>query len=282
MELSPDIILFIQLVVSFFAGGTLIALLTFAAEKAGSRASGIILAIPSTAALGFFFMGWVVSPDEVATIVPGTLIPLGFCILFPLAYIYSAAVFARITGSKWLQIFLSFLTASSIWLLLAIPLVIYRVNDPLISIPVYLLMVWVAHELMNRGLTDKPPSAVYTVRQKILRAFFVGLFIMFVVFLGKTLDPLWGGAMAMFPVAFSSSLMVMHAQYEPHYLYPAARRIPVGSLSIFVYNITVMLVFPVAGFILGTLIAYITSLATTLIILKLSGSPAQNSKHEKK
>ena len=49
----------------------------------------------------------------------------------------------------------------------------------------------------------------------------------------------------------------------------AAANAPIGSLSICVYSIAVMFVFPRFGFIAGTVLAYCASLLTTLILLKI-------------
>ncbi len=48
----------IQLIVSFIVGGSIIALLSLAAEKVNKTIAGILIAFPSTVALGFFFLGW--------------------------------------------------------------------------------------------------------------------------------------------------------------------------------------------------------------------------------
>ena len=57
---------YVQLIISFIVGGVFIVFLTFIAEKVEDRISGIILLLPSTAALGFFFLSWSLSPGVVA------------------------------------------------------------------------------------------------------------------------------------------------------------------------------------------------------------------------
>ena len=59
---------YIQLIISFIAGGGFIALFTFIAEKVDAQVSGIILSLPSSAALGFFFVGWFLSPEVAANL----------------------------------------------------------------------------------------------------------------------------------------------------------------------------------------------------------------------
>jgi len=52
----------IQLITSFIVGGIVIAIISFVAEKANKKISGIILTFPTTMALGFFFLCWTLSP----------------------------------------------------------------------------------------------------------------------------------------------------------------------------------------------------------------------------
>ena len=52
-----DKIFITKLLVSFFVGGGVIALLSILAEKY-QKYGGIILSMPSTMTLGLFFIGW--------------------------------------------------------------------------------------------------------------------------------------------------------------------------------------------------------------------------------
>ena len=90
----------IQLAVSFIVGGGVVALLSFIAEKANKKIAGIILAFPTTVALGFFFLGWTLSPEAVAGVVPATLIPLGLSVLFAAVYGYVAEQAAKFIKNK--------------------------------------------------------------------------------------------------------------------------------------------------------------------------------------
>ena len=120
----------------------------------------------------------------------------------------------------------------------------------------------------HRKKYEKPVTFTYTLSQKLGRTAFVGLILVLVVFLGKTVSPFWGGILAMFPAAFSSVIMILHYYYGPKSLFPIMRNVALGSLSLFAYAITVMVVFPFFGFIVGTLIAYAVSVAVTLMLIR--------------
>lgn len=258
----------IQLIASFIVGGGVIALLSFIAEKANKRIAGIILAFPTTAALGFFFLGWTLSPEEVAGVVPSTLIPLGLSVLFAAAYAYIAEYSAKIIRSKIWQINVSFVVSIGLWFALAIPAVVLEINRLAGGVAGYALLILIAHLLLQRKNYEKPATLTYAFGQKIGRATFVGFIVFLVVLLGKLLNPFWGGMFAMFPAAFSSLLMILHWYYGPKSLFPAMQKAAVGSLSTFAYAITTMLVFPIYGFIIGTLFAYAISLVVTLLLMK--------------
>jgi hypothetical protein len=102
--------------------------------------------------------------------------------------------------------------------------------------------------------------------QKIGRAIFIGSVIAVVVIFGKLLNPFWGGAFAMFPAAIASTLVIFHWYYDADRLLPVVKKIPVGSLSLFVYTIVAMFTFRAFGFIVGTLLSCCASLLSSFLI----------------
>jgi hypothetical protein len=268
---------FIQIVTSFIVGGVGVAFLSFIAERASSRTAGIVLAFPSTGALGYFFLAWALSPEAVAAVVPATFIPLGLTAMFPVFYTASAEALSPHLKRKGYQVAISFALSTICWLVLALPAALYKFSDLALGMIGYILLVLIADFLLHRGRHTKAPALSYTTGQKIGRAAFVGLIIVVVLVLGKTLDIVWGGVFAMFPAAFSSTLMLLHWYYDAKSVSAAAQNAPIGSLSICVYSIAVMFVFPKFGFILGTVLAYCASLLTTLILLKIQAGAAARS-----
>jgi hypothetical protein len=260
---------FIQIVTSFIVGGAGVAFLSFIAERVSSRTAGIVLAFPSTGALSYFFLAWAVSPGAVASVVPATFIPLGLTAMFPVFYTCSAEAIASHLSKKGHQVLISFLLSTICWLALALPVALFKLTDFALGVTGYILLVLIANFLLHRRMHTKAPALSYTTGQKIGRAAFVGLIIVIVLVLGKTLDIVWGGIFAMFPAAFSSSLMLLHWYYDSNSVSAAAQNAPIGSLSICVYSIAVMFVFPKYGFIVGTVLAYCASLLTTFILLKI-------------
>jgi uncharacterized membrane protein (GlpM family) len=259
-------IFIIQLIISFFVGGGLIALLTFLAERSGSRVSGIIISFPSTVLLGFFFLAWTQTPEEVAKLIPATMIPLGISILFPVFYVYIANLGAIFIKNRFSLVLFTLCLSVGAWLLLSFPMAFHKMSNLFYGIIGYLILAAIGHFFLNRRKEKNPTTHLYSVWQITGRAAFVGFLIAMIVFVGEMVNPFWGGVLAMFPAALSSSMMVIHWYYGPKNLFPIVRKVPLGSLSIFVYAIIVMLIFPHTGFIWGTLIAFVASLITSFLL----------------
>jgi MFS family permease len=259
----------IQLIVSFLAGGSFIALLSFMAEKVNESMAGIVLAFPSTVALGFFFMGWTISPDAVAKIIPSTFIPLGLAMLFVAIYPYIAEFISKHFKDKVLQIIISFLLSIGVWFALSVPLIVYEFNNFIFGVMGYIFLTTLAHLVLKKKNYVKPVALKYTKVQKMIRATFVGFIVFVIVLLSKVFGPFWGGMFSMFPAAFTSVVIIIHWHYGVESLFPTMRNTAIGSLSLFGYAVVTMFVFPKYGYIIGTFFAYLVSLIITLLLVKI-------------
>tara|TARA_Y100000310_G_C20514116_1_gene730313 strand:- start:158 stop:970 length:813 start_codon:yes stop_codon:yes gene_type:complete len=266
-----DSLALIQVLTSFIAGGAFIAGLTLLAEKTTEKVSGIILMFPSTIVLGFFFLGWATSPQEVAEIVPATLVPLGLVVFSSAIYIYCAQTISKIVQKKSLQVLITVLTSTIIWLLLAIPFALFRFSNLMLGIFGYISLTVLTHFLLNKNYNNENTTKpTYTTLQKVYRATFMGGLIALIVILGKTLGAFWGGVFTMFPAATFSALIFFHLHYPVKRLFRFMRKAPIGSVALAIYTIAVMLFFPQYGIIFGSIIAYMLSLLSSLLLIKLS------------
>ena len=268
-----DRLFIIQLIASFILGGGVITLLSFLAERVSSRTAGLILTLPTTLALGFFFLGWTLSSDAVADIVPAILIPMGISILFAAIYSYAGEYSAKIIKNKLWQITISFIVSIGIWLALDMLVMPFKLNSLEVGVAGYFLLIIITHFLLKRRYYKKPVFLKYNFTQKIGRAIFVGVVISSVVFFGKTLGSFWGGILSTFPAAFSSSMIIIHWYYGPESLFPTMQKAAIGSISIFAYAIAAMLTFPKIGFFLGTIFAYLISIVITLLLIRFQPKP---------
>jgi uncharacterized membrane protein (GlpM family) len=261
-------ILLVQLFVSFFAGGTLITILTLIAEKTNRQISGILMMFPSTLVLGFLFLGLTTNARNVSTVVPATLIPLGIIVFSTVIYVYSSIFYSNHIKVKIPQILCSLLTSIVAWFILASPFAIYKFSNLLIGIIGFFVLITVTHSILrSKKIEFDLVSPVYTKTQIVVRAVFTGSVIAIVVFLGKTLNPFWGGIFIMFPAATFATLVILHFYYDPRQLFHFMKSAPLGSISLFIYTISVMLLFPKIGIWAGTIVSYSISLVFGLLLI---------------
>ncbi|MFH1051027.1 MAG: hypothetical protein V1779_08905 [bacterium] len=262
-------ILIVQLFVSFFAGGTLITILTLIAEKTNQQISGILMMFPTTLVLGFLFLGLTTNAENVSTIVPATLIPLGIIVFSTVIYVYCSIFYSNHIKDKILQILCSLVTCIMAWFILASPFAIYKFSNLLIGIIGFFVIITVTHSILrSKKIEFNLIRPVYTKTQIVVRAVFTGSVIAIVVFLGKTLNPFWGGIFIMFPAATFATLVILHFYYDPSQLFHFMKSAPLGSISLFIYAISIMLLFPKIGIWAGTLVSYIASLFFGLLLMR--------------
>jgi hypothetical protein len=255
----------IQLLITFVIGGSVITFLTLLAERVNERISGIIMMFPSTIVLGFFFLGKATSADQVAMVVPATLIPLGIVIFSSVLYIRFASFLAKHIKNRTSQIILTLIATSIAWFSFAAPFAIWKFTHLWIGIAGFLALITLSHYLLNGKQTSESiERPKYTNMQIFIRAMFTGTVIAVVVFLGKMLGPFWGGVFTMYPAATLASLMIFHFYYRPNQLSYFMKKVPMGSISLLLYTIAVMLLFPIYGITIGTLFAYLISLVYSL------------------
>lgn len=256
-------ILIVQILVSFFVGGSLITILSLIAEKTNQHISGIIMMFPTTLVLGFFFLGLTTSAENVSKIIPATLIPLGIVIFSSVIYIYSAIFYEVRFKYKIVQILYSLLTSIIIWFFLASPFAIYKFTNILIGVIGFFIIIVSTHLILkSKKFQLNLIKPKYTKTQILIRAVFTGSIISTVVLLGKTLNPFWGSIFTMFPAATFATLIILHFYYEPKQLFYFMKNIPIGSISLFIYAISIMILFPKVGIWIGTIISYCFSLTT--------------------
>ncbi len=258
----------IQTIISFIVGGVFVTFLSFLAERVKERFSGIILTFPSTLSIGFFFLGWTLGPQKVAVVIPVVLISLGLAILFTAVYFYTALVLRHFNIIKTFQIVVAFCMGTLTWFILVSPFVIKKFSSLTIGICGYLLLITITHILLHlkKSSITRLTSFKYSLSQKIGRALFVGSLIVIVVIFGKLLNPFWGGVFAMYPAAIASTLVIFHWYYDADKLLPVVKKIPIGSLSLFVYAMVSMFSFRYFGFILGTIASCSASLLSSFLI----------------
>jgi hypothetical protein len=264
-----DIIFVIKLFVLFLIGGSVIAGLSFIAEKSNSKISGIILSFPSTIVITFIFLAYTNSVEVVTKVAPSIFIPLGIGLIFPIIYIYTGQFLSKLKISKTLEVIGSFLLSTVFWIILSIPIAYIQFSNLSIGILGYLILLVIAQIILEKKKYEKVLPIKYTQKEKIGRAIFIGFILVIIAVFSKIINPFWGSIFSVFPAGVGSLLMIFHWNYSPNNLIPLVQKLPIGSLLIFIYVLAVLYFFPIIGPIIGTVISYGISLILYLGIKKI-------------
>jgi len=256
----------LQLIISFVVGGSLIALLSFVAEKSSEKMAGIIISFPSTIAISFFFIGWTLSPEKVAEIAPIIPITNGIIMLFATTYLY----LSKIKIKKIFSMLLCTIGSLLVWFILALPLAIIELSNLWISILGYLILTFISYYFITIRTHEKifQVPLEYTFYQKISRAVFAGAIITLAVFLAKVVGPFWGGIFSAFPAVYLSTFIIVYWHYDSSFLFKIWKNSPLGSIIFTVYPLTAIYTFPAFGIWGGTTISYLICLLVFLFFMR--------------
>ncbi|HBY74112.1 MAG TPA: hypothetical protein DEG44_05515 [Candidatus Kerfeldbacteria bacterium] len=257
-------LLILQLATSFIVGGAFIALLSFLAERASEKTAGMIISLPSTAAISLFFIGWTTSPQTIAEIVKLTPLTAAITIVFAAAYLY----LSKLRLAKIPSIIVCTLGSLSVWLVLTPPLAITKFSHLPIALVVYGIVLCLGYY----SITIRSPVAAlsqpitYSTAQKIGRAVFAGSIIALAVLLSKTLNPFWGLIISYFPAAYISTFIILHWHHDSQFLFKVWKNSPLGSVVFLSYSLSAMYTFPAFGIVFGTISAYAVSIAVFMLL----------------
>ncbi len=258
----------IQLICSFFIGGAVVALQSFVAEKAPKSLAGIVLSLPSTIIVNFFFLGMILVPSDFQKLLPLVPAPIAISLLFIAAYIYIAKwiniLFFKSSLSKAQKIFIIFVTSiisSALWFLMSLPFAVYQFDNFILSLVIFVILAWLSHLIMARGSHKyKEEKALkYKPAQQLGRAMFAGLMVATTVYFGHSMGAFWGGVIAMFPAAFLAAIVIIHYYYSQEALFGFFKTVPLGSTTLIIYALVSHYSFPVFGVLYGTCVCIVVS-----------------------
>ena len=253
---------YLQLITSFLVGGSTIALLSFVAEKANGKIAGILLSLPSTVVVSFIFIAWATSPEAVGKIAPIAVATDGSVMIFSVVYMYVS----RIKLPRTQSIILSLSGGLGSWLILSVPLAIYKFDNIILSLLIFGLFVSIAYYFLTikNNVKEQKVHLAYNTVQKLGRAIFAGSIITLAVF-----HPFWGGVMSGFPAAFTSTFVILHWYYGSDMLFKIGKTVAAGSFVYVPFVVASHWTFPAFGIFGGTISAYLVSLVVFFALMKL-------------
>jgi len=256
---------YFKLGLSFIVGAAWVTLSTLAAERFGSKIGGLIGGLPSTVLVGLLFIGLTQSPS--AAIEATTIIPLsqGLNGIFILIYML-AAQFSLAAG---------LLGALSAWFLLAILVIMARIDSFALSVGAWLVLVlgcYLVAEYWMRIPSMGSLRVRYVPWQIALRALFGGTVIALAVLISKVGGPLYGGVFTTFPAMFVSALAITYRSGGVDFSRAVAKSIMIsGMINVVLYAIMVRYLYAWLGLAAGTALGIVFSTLTgylTYLFLK--------------
>jgi uncharacterized membrane protein (GlpM family) len=242
------------LVLSLLVGSLWVTLTTILAERFGSKIGGLIVGLPSTAIVAFFFIG----------LTQSTQIASQATTAFPLAYSITGLflVFFAVFSKK--GFLFSLFSSLLIWFFLSALIIYLRINNFFASLLAYCTIFFFSFHILEKKLKITAAKRIdiqYSPIQIIGRAAFSGIMIAFAVFMSKVGGPIFGGVFSAFPAVFISILVISYKSRGMPFSRSMTKPLMMtGMLSVVVYATCVRYFYPRFGLISGTIGAYFFAL----------------------
>lgn len=257
----PKIFL-LQLLLTFAAGSLWIYLTVLSGLKFGSKISGFIAGLPSTALLSFFFIGFTQSPvvaSEATTVFP---LSMGISGTFLVVY-------------AWLAdrgFFVAMISAILAWLGLSTGVLYFHPSHFGLNLLIYAIAMVLAFFILEKYLEIRSESnkkAVSSTKHMIYRSLFGGFIILMTVFIARKGGPVMGGLFAGFPAMFISTLVVSYnVQGMPFSRAMTKPLLVTGMITIAVYAVAIKYFYLTAGLYWGTLLAILISAVSAYLTFR--------------
>ena len=255
--------IYFEFLIPFFVSALVVILISIIAERYGTKIGGIIGTLPSTILIAYIFIAYnegITTATQSVAVVPAEM---GVNVLFLLLF--------ALTVSRSLSTAL--LVSLSLWALCSFTLYAINMNNVFISLLIFLVLFIIALYVLERVKKTSSIGRVrthYTPLKIILRGIFAGIVIAFAVFLSN-MGAVISGIFSAFPVIFLSTMIIETKEQGITFAAGLAKSMIFGSPSVVVYAVVIVFLYPLYGFVAGTIIAFIISLFVTMGLYKTSG-----------
>jgi len=240
---------FLQLLLTFFVGSLWIYLTVQAGLHFGSKTSGFIAGLPSTALLSFFFIGYTQSPETASHATAVFPVSMGISGIFLVIYgwlVKRGLIMAMFTAIlSWFA-----LSLLAVWL----HPVNFGLNLLIYAVSMIIAFFVLENFLLIRSVTGQKsnPAGKHTI----VKSLFGGFIITMTVLIAKAGGPVLGGIFAGFPAMFISTLVISYKIQGTDFSRAMTKPLLVtGMITIAVYAIAIKYLYISTGLYWGTLIS---------------------------
>ncbi len=250
----------LQVALSFIVGGLYIAGSIRIAEAFGPKWGGLIIALPSTSIVSFIFIGLTQDAQAVVQAIPIVPLAFGINVLYVLTFV------TLLPRYGWKA---SLAVALGAWAAVMLPVTLTHPSEILMTSAAGIACIGIA-VWWGRSIPDqKIQTPQFSKSDFLVRAVLAGLVTASAVYLAKTQGPIWGGLMAGFPAAFSSSMLLLSRRHGPAFAASVAKNMPLGNLASIGFVVAAYLLIPEVGLWAGLAAAYVTSIAVGIAAQKV-------------
>jgi hypothetical protein len=239
---------------AFVVGGGWVALVTWLGEVRGSSLGGLIAGLPSTAPLGFLFIGW--NQSALIAADATTDFPLIFSMIG--VFLLSYAILAK--GGFWKAFVLSLV----VWLAGTSWVVAFNVQDFYVSLVGCVAVSLVVYYVFSRRLKfeELPPSKPSGSLLRIALRFVIGGGIVsLAVLASQAAGPSIGAIPTAFPAISTSVVYMLYKSQGTEFSRAFTMPLMVTAmLTVVPYCIAVRVFYPTIGFLWGAGAAYLVAI----------------------
>jgi uncharacterized membrane protein (GlpM family) len=253
--MSPDEVTALRTLIAFLVAGSYVVVMTRMAEKFGSKAGGLLLALPSTIFVGVSFIAWQRGHDglrQASAVLPTT--------------IAAAAIFLVtfvVLSKRGLAV--AYAGATVVWLAITFPLAFFRVHDVYVTtvFGVLLLTLAVAFFRHTPHRTARPIRT--SVGLQALRFSVAGGVTGATVVVARFAGSTWAAVCGSFPAVFAATLFLMSMSQGIEFTTSLGRTMIVGNAANVVFAISIYVASVWLGSVPTIALAYLCSLLFAVV-----------------
>ena len=241
-----------QIIAPLALSSCVVILVTFIAERYGTKIGGILGTLPSTIVIAFLIIALNKDANfasSAAVIVPAEM-GINTLFLFVLILMIHHGLIYALCSSL------------SIWCISSGLLYFSKIDEIIFSLGIFIILMMGTFILMEKHQKIKSKKKVtitYTPKKILFRGIFAGIMISIAVLLSN-INEILSGIFSVFPAIFLSTMIICVKEHGPDFTGALAKSMVFGTPTVVSYAISIHFLYPVLNISWGTVLAYGISL----------------------
>lgn len=241
-------------VLSFAIAAAWVSMSTVVAERLGTRAGGVVATLPSTLVVALYFIAVEQGTGFAARVAWAVPAEMGVNAVF-------LALFVSFSGRGLPR---ALAAAFAGWAALSALLYLAEPQGVLLPLVAFVALVaastaWLRARHPYRQ--EAGQAITYTPREIAMRGLFAGVVISLAIVGANLAGPVLGAILAVFPVIFTSTMVILYLRQGPSFTAATGTTMVVGSVNVVAFAVIAAFALPAWGVTWGTLAAVVASYA---------------------